>query len=134
MRCHMAFAEDKTGTNAYPQILEQLKENGKLIEPVLVIFTSDNANFGWYSRMLSNSFPNATVIGSTSAVFYSPEGIAKEWSAQPESAYYQTNLEEYLACELGYSLDNINYMVSAENVPVYDGTTPIGDKEPLLYL
>ena len=78
MRCHMAFAEDKTGTNAYPQILEQLKENGKLIEPVLVIFTSDNANFGWYSRMLSNSFPNATVIGSTSAVFYSPEGIAKE--------------------------------------------------------
>lgn len=63
-----------------------------------------------------------------------PEGIAKEWSAQPESAYYQTNLEEYLACELGYSLDNINYMVSAENVPVYDGTTPIGNQEPLLYL
>ena len=78
MRCHTAFAEDKIGTDAYPQIIEQLKENGEPIEPVLVIFTSDNANFGWYSRMLSNSFPNATVIGSTSGTFYSPKGIARE--------------------------------------------------------
>lgn len=78
MRCHIAHAEDRIGTNAFPQILEQLKENGELILPALVIFTSDNANFGWYSRMLSNSFPNATVIGSTSNAFLSPESIAKE--------------------------------------------------------
>ena len=78
MRCHTAFAEGRTGTDAYPHIMEQLKENGGSIEPVLVIFTSDNANFGWYSRMLSNSFPNATVIGSTSGMFYSTKGLAKE--------------------------------------------------------
>lgn len=76
-RCYVAQAEDKIGTNAYPQILEQLKENGELISPVLVIFTSDNANFGWYSRMLSNSFPDATVIGSTSDVFISTKGIGR---------------------------------------------------------
>ena len=46
-RCYIAQAEDKVGTNAYPRILEQLKENGELISPVLVIFSSDNANFGW---------------------------------------------------------------------------------------
>lgn len=78
MRCHTAFAEGRTGTDAYPRIMEQLKENGESIEPVLVIFTSDNANFGWYSRMLSNSFPDATVIGSTSGMLYSSKGIARE--------------------------------------------------------
>ena len=71
-RCYTACAEEKIGTKAYPQILEQLKVNGELISPVLVIFTSDNANFGWYSRMLSNSFPNAAVIGTTSDTMYSP--------------------------------------------------------------
>ena len=76
-RCYVAQAEDKIGTKAYPQILEQLKENGELIKPLLVIFSSDNANFGWYSRMLSNSFPDAVVIGSTSTILYSPEGVAR---------------------------------------------------------
>ncbi len=77
-RCYIAQAEDKISTNAYPQILEQLKENGETIQPSLVIFTSDNANFGWYSRMLSNSFPDAVVIGMTSDVFISPRGIARQ--------------------------------------------------------
>ena len=76
-RCYIAQAEDKVGTNAYPKILEQLKENGELISPVLIIFSSDNANFGWYSRMLSNSFPDATVIGMTTDVNISPQGVAR---------------------------------------------------------
>ena len=76
-RCYIAQAEDKIGTNAYPQILEQLSENGEVISPSLVIFSSDNANFGWYSRMLSNSFPDATVIGTTSDVLISPKGITR---------------------------------------------------------
>ncbi len=76
-RCYTAQAEDKIGTKAYPQILEQLTVNGELIKPVLVIFSSDNANFGWYSRMLSNSFPDATVIGTTSTMMYSPEGVVR---------------------------------------------------------
>ncbi|MCR5590718.1 MAG: hypothetical protein K6F73_04235 [Lachnospiraceae bacterium] len=76
-RCYIAQAEDKIGTNAYPQILEQLTENGELIKPVLVLFTSDNANFGWYSRMLSNSFPDASVIGMTSDVFFSGKGTGR---------------------------------------------------------
>ena len=76
-RCYVAQAEDKSGTKVYPQILEQFTENGELISPILVIFTSDNANFGWYSRMLSNSFPEATVIGSTSTILYSPAGVAR---------------------------------------------------------
>ena len=76
-RCYIAQAEEKIGAKVYPQILEQLKDGGEPITPVLVIFTSDNANFGWYSRMLSNSFPEATVIGTTSNVFYSPEGVAR---------------------------------------------------------
>ena len=76
-RCYIAQAEDKIGTKVYPKILEQLKENGEAIKPVLVIFTSDNANFGWYSRMLSNSFPEATVIGATSNVLYSPAGVCR---------------------------------------------------------
>lgn len=76
-RCYTAQAEDKIGTKAYPQIIEQLSENGELIKPVLVIFSSDNANFGWYSRMLSNSFPEATVIGTTSNVMYSPDGVIR---------------------------------------------------------
>ena len=76
-RCYVAQAEDKIGTKAYPQVLEQLKENGELIKPILVIFSSDNANFGWYSRMLSNSFPDAVVIGSTSTILYSPAGVAR---------------------------------------------------------
>ncbi len=76
-RCYVAQAEDKIGSKVYPQILEQLTDNGELIAPVLVIFTSDNANFGWYSRMLSNSFPNATVIGTTSNVLYSPKGVCR---------------------------------------------------------
>ena len=74
-RCYTASVDEKIGTKAYPQMLEQLKENGELISPVLVIFTSDNANFGWYSRMLSNSFPNATVIGTTSDTMYSPGAV-----------------------------------------------------------
>ena len=76
-RCYIAQAEDKIGTKVYPCVLEQLKENGELIKPVLVIFTSDNANFGWYSRMLSNSFPEATVIGSTSTYIYSKHGTVR---------------------------------------------------------
>ncbi|MCR5301655.1 MAG: hypothetical protein K6E49_04380 [Lachnospiraceae bacterium] len=76
-RCYIAQAEDKISTVAYPLILEQLTENGKLIEPVLVIFNSDNANFSWYSRMLSNSFPTATVIGETSNELYSSKGVAR---------------------------------------------------------
>ena len=76
-RCYVAQAEDKVGTNAYPKVLEQLKENGEPISPVLVIFSSDNANFGWYSRMLSNSFPDATVIGMTTDVFISPHGVGR---------------------------------------------------------
>lgn len=76
-RCYTAQAEDKIGTKAYPEILEKLKEGGEPIDPILVIFTSDNANFGWYSRMLSNSFPNATVIGTTSDVMHSPDGITR---------------------------------------------------------
>lgn len=76
-RCFIAQAEDKIGTKVYPQILEQLKENGEQIKPVLVIFSSDNANFGWYSRMLSNSFPEAVVIGTTSNVLYSSEGVIR---------------------------------------------------------
>ena len=76
-RCYIAQADEKIGTKAYPLILEQLKENGELITPLLVVFTSDNANFGWYSRMLSNSFPQATVIGVTSDVLYSPVGVAR---------------------------------------------------------
>ena len=76
-RCYIAQAEDKIGTNAYPQILEQLSENGEVISPSLVIFSSDNANFGWYSRMLSNSFPDATVIGTTSDVLTSNKGVTR---------------------------------------------------------
>ena len=76
-RCYIAQAEEKIGTKAYPQVLEQLKENGELISPSLVIFSSDNANFGWYSRMLSNSFPAATVVGMTSNVMYSPKGVIR---------------------------------------------------------
>ena len=76
-RCYVAQAEDKIGTKVYPQILDQLKENGEQITPALIIFTSDNANFGWYSRMLSNSFPEATVIGATSSVMYSPGGVIR---------------------------------------------------------
>ena len=76
-RCYVAQAEDKIGTKAYPHVLEQLKENGELISPSLVIFSSDNANFGWYSRMLSNSFPAATVLGMTSNVMYSPLGVIR---------------------------------------------------------
>ena len=76
-RCYIAQVEEKIGTKAYPLILEQLKENGALISPVLVIFSSDNANFGWYSRMLSNSFPDATVIGMTSNLIYSSEGVGR---------------------------------------------------------
>lgn len=76
-RCYIAQAEDKIGTKVYPQILDQLKENGEPITPVLVIFTSDNANFGWYSRMLSNSFPDATVIGCTSNMLYSACGVIR---------------------------------------------------------
>lgn len=76
-RCYIASVEEKIGTKAYPQVLEQLKEGGELINPTLVIFTSDNANFGWYSRMLSNSFPSATVIGVTSDTIYSPLGVSR---------------------------------------------------------
>ena len=76
-RCYIAQVEEKVGTKAYPILLDQLKENGELITPQLVIFSSDNANFGWYSRMLSNSFPDATVIGSTSEIMYSPSGVAR---------------------------------------------------------
>lgn len=76
-RCYIAQVEEKIGTKAYPLILEQLKEDGELITPVLVIFSSDNTNFGWYSRMLSNSFPDATVIGMTSNMMYSPEGVGR---------------------------------------------------------
>ena len=76
-RCYIAHAEDKIGTKVYPQIEEQLSENGSIVKPLLVIFTSDNANFGWYSRMLSNSFPEATVIGTTSNVIYSNKGTAR---------------------------------------------------------
>ena len=76
-RCYIAQAEDKIGTKVYPQILDRLKENGEQIKPVLVIFSSDNANFGWYSRMLSNSFPEAVVIGTTSNVLYSSEGVIR---------------------------------------------------------
>ena len=77
-RVYIAQAEDKTGTNAYPRILEQLSENGVQISLVAILFSSDNANFGWYSRMLSNSFPDATVIGTTSDVLLSPIGIARQ--------------------------------------------------------
>ncbi|MBQ6574879.1 MAG: hypothetical protein IJL90_02095 [Lachnospiraceae bacterium] len=76
-RCYIAQAEDKIGTKVYPQIEQQLSENGDPIKPVLVIFASDNANFGWYSRMLSNSFPEATVIGTTSSMVYSNKGLAR---------------------------------------------------------
>ena len=76
-RCYIAQVDEKIGTKAYPQILEQLKENGESIKPLLVIFASDNANFGWYSRMLSNSFPEATVIGATTDVMYSPFGVTR---------------------------------------------------------
>lgn len=76
-RCYIAYVEEKIGTKAYPQVLEQLKDGGELISPVLVIFSSDNANFGWYSRMLSNSFPSATVIGTTSNVLYCPKGVGR---------------------------------------------------------
>ena len=76
-RCYIAQAEDKIGTKVYPQILEQFSENGEPIKPLLIIFASDNANFGWYSRMLSNSFPEATVIGTTSNVLYSDRGVAR---------------------------------------------------------
>ena len=76
-RCYIAQAEEKIGTKAYPQVLEQLKENGELISPSLIIFSSDNANFGWYARMLSNSFPAATVVGMTSNVMYSPQGVIR---------------------------------------------------------
>ncbi len=76
-RCYIASVDEKVSTKAYPQILEQLKDNGELISPILVIFTSDNANFGWYSRMLSNSFPDATVIGATSDTIYSSYGVSR---------------------------------------------------------
>ena len=76
-RCYIAQVEDKISTNAYPRLLDRLKEDGELIKPVLVVFTADNANFSWYSRMLSNSFPDATVIGATSNVLYSAEGVAR---------------------------------------------------------
>ncbi len=76
-RCYIASVEEKIGTKAYPQVLDQLKEGGELIAPVLIIFSSDNANFGWYSRMLSNSFPTATVIGVTSDTMYSPLGVCR---------------------------------------------------------
>lgn len=76
-RCYIAQVEEKVGTRAYPLILEKLTENGELIKPVLVIFSSDNANFGWYSRMLSNSFPEATVIGATTDAMASPVGVAR---------------------------------------------------------
>ncbi|MCR5688003.1 MAG: hypothetical protein K6G58_08285 [Lachnospiraceae bacterium] len=76
-RFYVAQAEDKVGSKVYPQIVEQLSENGELINPILVIFASDNANFGWYSRMLSNSFPNAVLIGTTSREIYSPSGVAR---------------------------------------------------------
>ncbi|MBO4904024.1 MAG: hypothetical protein J5367_02255 [Lachnospiraceae bacterium] len=76
-RCYVAQAEEKIGSKVFPQILEQLKEDGEPIVPSLVIFCSDNANFGWYARMLSNSFPDATVIGMTSNVLYSPKGVIR---------------------------------------------------------
>ena len=76
-RVYIAQAEDKVGTNVFPKIQEQLKENGEIISPLLVIFCSDNYNFGWYSRMLSNTFPDATVIGTTSDVMYSKYGITR---------------------------------------------------------
>lgn len=76
-RCYIAQVEEKISTKAYPMLLDRLKENGQQIEPVLIIFTSDNANFSWYSRMLSNSFPGAVVIGATSNVMYSPLGVSR---------------------------------------------------------
>ncbi len=76
-RCYLALDDDKNSSKAYPRILEQLKEKGELISPKLVIFSSDNANFGWYSRMLSNSFPGATVIGATSDTMYNSCGLSR---------------------------------------------------------
>ncbi len=75
-RCYIAQAEDKDATDVYRKMAEQLTENGETISPQFIVFSSDNYNFGYYSRMLSNSFPDATILGATSAVIYSKCGVS----------------------------------------------------------
>lgn len=70
-RCIMAHSSQKLGTAAFNEILSQLEQDGKSIEPVLVIFASDCNNFGWYSRMLADCYKSALVIGMTSHMMYS---------------------------------------------------------------
>lgn len=69
-RCLIAHSSKKNGVSAFAEILDQLECNGDNSEPILLIFASDCDNFGWYSKMLSDQFYTATVIGLTSLELY----------------------------------------------------------------
>ena len=65
-----AFSPKKLATDALRDVLDQLEEEGGFICPLLLIFSSDCDNFGWYSKMLANSYDGAVVIGTTSHMMY----------------------------------------------------------------
>lgn len=58
-----------------------------------------------------------------------PNYVAERWCEMGNSSTY---LEEYLAEELGYSIDNINYMVcNDDRIPVYEASADFADQEPI---
>lgn len=76
-RCLIAHSSKKNGTSAFAEILDQLECNGENTEPILLIFASDCDNFGWYSKMLSDQFYTATVIGLTGRDLYAQGKVSK---------------------------------------------------------
>lgn len=76
-RSRIAYSTSKDTNVAIYEIKKQISVNDEGVAPKLIFFTSDYLNFSWFSRHLSQSFPDSCVIGMSSYVVFSTNGYSK---------------------------------------------------------
>lgn len=75
-RCRTIFENNKDRELNLANVIAKIRENRK--DPALIIFCSENLNFGWYSRQLKEAFEQSVIIGSATYCSISSEGYGTE--------------------------------------------------------
>lgn len=71
-RCITAFSIEKSFDKSLEVICQKIRSNGTA--PLLIVFSSCNKSFHFFSESLHKEFPDTTILGSTSYLQFSSEG------------------------------------------------------------
>lgn len=74
-RAFACFSECESGEDAFNELVASIKLKGEGNDPILIIFSSSDKKFDWFSGKIKEKFLSSTVIGTSSYINITSEGF-----------------------------------------------------------